>query len=139
MSHVGGLDNVSRLAAASHFDTQARTHEDKFDSMERPASEREERFALQSASPLPEPSPLGEVGAGEADADASGQQQQGQGQQGQGQGQGRGRGWGQGQGRGTGGGAAGGVGGGSGFVPLGAQGRVRRVRLRGVALAQAQA
>ena len=24
MSHVGGLDNVSRLAAASHFDTQAR-------------------------------------------------------------------------------------------------------------------
>ena len=52
---------------------QARTHEDKFDSMERPASEREERFALQSARPLPEPSPLGEVGAGEADTPGQGQ------------------------------------------------------------------
>ena len=28
MSHVGGLDNVSRLAAATHFDNQARTHQD---------------------------------------------------------------------------------------------------------------
>ena len=26
MSHVGGLDNVSRLAAAIHFDTQARPY-----------------------------------------------------------------------------------------------------------------
>ena len=68
----------------AHLGNQARTHQDKFDSMERPASESEERFALQSARPLPEPAALldlGEVGAGETAAPGQAQGQgQGQGQ-----------------------------------------------------------
>ena len=40
---------LSHLRAAVHFDNQARTHADRFDAMERPATASEEAFALQRA------------------------------------------------------------------------------------------
>ena len=43
--------HLRQLVITPSTDTQARTHADKFDSMERQATEREEQYALQSARP----------------------------------------------------------------------------------------